>query len=201
MPYIDEKDLLELHDKIDKLEIEKDRTGDLSVSFKEDLDSEKKMGLIFKMVAGVFVVSTLVLGYFNFVGSSSDFSFDEDSQYAISKDSMNILLSAYDLYDNAYDNSLHSNSKIRYSVQVGSFKKYNLSLYSNNLKYVKEFKDGEYRKYTMGSFDSYVDAEKFRVGLDHMGFKDCFVMAIRNGIRVEMEIALELTNEMEYLKI
>jgi hypothetical protein len=81
-----------------------------------------------------------------------------------------------------------------YKVQIGVFKNKDLSKYfENNPNFSGETDEDGSKKYTLGSFTSYWEAENFKKYLREMGVKDAWVVAYKNGKRVEIKDALEGT--------
>ena len=81
-----------------------------------------------------------------------------------------------------------------YKVQIGVFKNKDLSKYfENNPNFSGETDADGSKKYTLGSFTSYWEAENFKKYLREMGVKDAWVVAYKNGKRVEIKDALEGT--------
>ena len=81
-----------------------------------------------------------------------------------------------------------------YKVQIGVFKNKDLSKYfENNPNFSGETDADGTKKYTLGSFTSYWEAENFKKYLREMGVKDAWVVAYKNGKRVEIKDALEGT--------
>ena len=55
-----------------------------------------------------------------------------------------------------------------------------------NLKEVWFYKAGAVYKYTSGSFSSFEEATKHQLKLKELGYKDCFVAAFKDGIRMDI---------------
>ncbi|WMJ72448.1 Ezrin/radixin/moesin family protein [Cytophagaceae bacterium ABcell3] len=79
-----------------------------------------------------------------------------------------------------------------YKVQIGAFKNKNLSKYLDNHKNFSGDidKDGT-RKYTLGHFEDYWEADRFKKYLREMGVKDAWVVPYKDGNRISMKDALE----------
>ncbi len=74
-----------------------------------------------------------------------------------------------------------------YSVQIGAFKKFNLSLFSKNLINFKNYNYKDYHAYALGNFDNFDEALSFRKALMDLGFQDAFVTTYVNGKRKLIE--------------
>ena len=81
-----------------------------------------------------------------------------------------------------------------YKVQIGSFKNKDLSKYfDNNPNFSGEVDSDGTKKYTLGVFTDYWEADKFKKALRDMGVKDAWVVAYKNGQRVAIKDVLEGT--------
>jgi hypothetical protein len=81
-----------------------------------------------------------------------------------------------------------------YKVQIGSFKNKDLSKYfDNNPNFSGEIDSDGTKKYTLGVFGDYWEADKFKKALREMGVKDAWVVAYKDGKRVNIKDVLEGT--------
>lgn len=81
---------------------------------------------------------------------------------------------------------------IIYKVQIGSFKQFDITKYFNNHKnFSGEIDDDGTMKYTIGEFPEYWEADKFKSLLRDMGVKGAWVVAYKDGKRVNMKDARE----------
>ncbi len=81
-----------------------------------------------------------------------------------------------------------------YKVQIGAFKNKDLSKYFNNNKNFSGEVDADgTKKYTLGAFPSYWEADNFKKYLREMGVSDAWVVAYKDGRRIELKDALEGT--------
>ncbi|SFX42127.1 ezrin/radixin/moesin family protein [Cytophaga hutchinsonii] len=81
-----------------------------------------------------------------------------------------------------------------YKVQIGAFKNKDLSKYFNNNKNFSGEVDADgTKKYTLGAFPSYWEADNFKKYLREMGVSDAWVVAYKDGKRIELKDALEGT--------
>lgn len=79
-----------------------------------------------------------------------------------------------------------------YKVQIGAFRNKNLQVYLNNHKNFSGDEDADgTRKYTLGEFSDYWEADRFKKYLREMGVKDAWIVSYKDGQRVEMKKALE----------
>jgi N-acetylmuramoyl-L-alanine amidase len=62
-----------------------------------------------------------------------------------------------------------------------------------NVSDVSFYKAGVVYKYTSGSYSSIADAAKQQAKLRELGYKDCFVVAFKNGVRININEAKKLT--------
>jgi len=81
-----------------------------------------------------------------------------------------------------------------YKVQIGAFKNKDLSKYFDNNKNFSGDVDADgTKKYTLGAFPTYWEADNFKKYLREMGVSDAWVVAYKDGKRVELKDALEGT--------
>jgi hypothetical protein len=83
---------------------------------------------------------------------------------------------------------------IVYKVQIGAFRNKDLTKYFNNNKNFSGDVDSDgAKKYTLGEFVEYWEADNFKKYLREMGVKDAWVVAYKDGNRVPIKDALEGT--------
>ena len=81
-----------------------------------------------------------------------------------------------------------------FKVQVGAFKNKDLTKYFRNSKNFSGDVDPDgTKKYTLGFFGDYWEAENFKKYLREMGVKDAWIVAYKDGNRVEIKDVLEST--------
>jgi len=79
-----------------------------------------------------------------------------------------------------------------YKVQIGSFRNRNLSKYiDNNPNFSGETDPDGAKKYTLGYFKDYWEADNFKKYLREMGVKDAWIVAYKDGKRVQIKEARE----------
>lgn len=80
---------------------------------------------------------------------------------------------------------------VLFKVQIGAFKKKDLSDFSkNNPSFQLDEKDGV-MKYTIGMFKDYWEADTFKKYLREMGVRDAWIVAFKDGKRVPIKEVLE----------
>jgi hypothetical protein len=88
--------------------------------------------------------------------------------------------------------SRNTTSDVIYKVQIGSFKKFDITKYFDNHKnFSGEINDDGTMKYTLGGFPEYWEADKFKKFLREMGVNGAWVVAYKEGKRVNMQDARE----------
>jgi len=81
---------------------------------------------------------------------------------------------------------------VQYKVQIGTFKNKDLTTYfNNNPNFSGETDPDGSKRYTLGQFKDYWEADKFKHYLREMGVKDAWVVAYKNGKRVDIREVLE----------
>lgn len=78
-------------------------------------------------------------------------------------------------------------NELVFEVQIGAFKHFDLEKYRENLVGLDGDQADGYAKLTLGKFSSPLDAKEFRDDMRKAGFKDAWIVAKRNGIRVEYD--------------
>jgi DNA repair exonuclease SbcCD ATPase subunit len=79
-----------------------------------------------------------------------------------------------------------------FKVQVGSFRNKDLSRYfDNNPNFSGEIDADGVKKYTLGYFTDYWEADNFKKYLREMGVKDAWVVSYKDGKRVPIKDVLE----------
>jgi hypothetical protein len=79
-----------------------------------------------------------------------------------------------------------------YKVQIGAFKNKNLEKYlENHVNFSGDIDDDGTKKYTLGYFNDYWEADNFKKYLREMGVRDAWIVSYKDGRRVSMKDALE----------
>ena len=79
-----------------------------------------------------------------------------------------------------------------FKVQIGAFKNKDLSKYfENNKNFSGDVDPDGIKKYTLGYFNDYWEAESFKKYLREMGVKDAWIVPYKNGQRVNIRDVLE----------
>jgi len=86
--------------------------------------------------------------------------------------------------------SIDENKGVVFKVQLGAFREKDLRQYDNSPNFSAEGAD-DLRKYTIGVFRDYYQADKFKKYLREMGVKDAWVVSYKDGRRVPMKEVLE----------
>lgn len=85
----------------------------------------------------------------------------------------------------------YDQSGVVFKVQIGAFKKKDLSkFFENNIMFTGETEDG-LQKITLGFFRDYWEADTLKKYLREMGVKDAWVVPYKDGTRVPIKDVLE----------
>jgi N-acetylmuramoyl-L-alanine amidase len=88
-----------------------------------------------------------------------------------------------------------SNSKVLFKVQFASHdKEVDSKLKYANVNDVWFYKMGAVYKYTSGNFKSFDEAIKQQTKLKELGYKDCFVAAFKNDVRMDINEAKKIAD-------
>lgn len=196
MPFIEESDLLELHKDIDKAQIINERLLD-QIKFKnKELKKSKIQRNVLAGITGLFLIGTL--GIIAFTAGLSQNTFEAQDQYVLSD------IDSLDAIKSRLDNLKQQNEELSlvkefylaknflekekvYSVQVKSFVENNVTLASEALTNTMFVKTNPFYSYSLGNFETLQEAQKFRMQLVDIGFKDAFVASYKEGKRIQIE--------------
>jgi len=194
MPFIDENDLLDLHKDVEKSQIINERLLD-QIKFKnKDLRKLKIQRNIFIGITALFLVGTLAITSFT-AGLSSSTS--NQNNLLVSIDSLDAIKTRIDnlklqnqelsLVKEFYLAKQFLEKEKVYSVQVQTFVDNNVTLASEALTNTIFVKTNPFYAYSLGTFETLEEAQKFRKQLVSIGFEDSFVASYQDGQRVKIE--------------
>ena len=208
MPYIKDKNLVNIYEEVDKANQTIGKLTDLLKNEEEHNSILKKH----RVILGIFGLLLLLLFLWSFL--AKDEKVDEkyllkNNLTLIDTDSLETIKNTLsesskgtlndDIMDMDEDNIGMAGETIVYSVQIGAFANFKAKLFSDDLAHLKEFKEGGLNKYALGNFISYAEAKVLKDDLRQLGFKDCFVIAQSYGQPVNIKEALQLSEETHYL--
>ncbi|MFN8437315.1 MAG: Ezrin/radixin/moesin family protein [Cytophagales bacterium] len=85
-----------------------------------------------------------------------------------------------------------SNKGVVFKVQIGAFKNKDLVKYfNNNPNFTGDVDTDGTKKYTLGAFRDYWEADNFKKYLREMGVTDAWIVAYKDGARVDIKDVLE----------
>ena len=97
--------------------------------------------------------------------------------------------------DDSMDISRQGNTRVAkgvvFKVQIGAFRNKGLSKYFDKAGSFDGEVDNSLERYTLGVFQDYWEADKFKKYLRDMGVKDAWVVAYKDGQRVPLKDVLE----------
>ncbi|TYA71981.1 SPOR domain-containing protein [Seonamhaeicola marinus] len=187
MPFIEEKNLVDLHKLIEKGEKDLDLAAE---QLKNESGKLEKALFIRKVLTAVIILMALGLVYTFYTNDKS-----------INSEQLASKIAPIETEETAESNNevKHSLPKLglSYSVQIGAFKKFNIaSLEETDSEVIKKRTSNGTYIYTVGSFTTYKEASALKEDLKALGFKDAFIVAINNGEDIEIEAALEISQEV-----
>jgi len=211
MPYIKDKNLVNIYEEVDKANQTIGKLTDLLREEEEHNSILKKH----RVILGSFGLLLLLLFIWSFLGKEEKPNekflmrnnltlIDTDSLEAIKAntnaiDSLNIKRMNGDFVNLDEELGGMEGETIIYSVQIGAFTNFKAKLFSDDLAHLKEFKEGGLNKYALGNFITYSEARTLKNDLRRLGFVDCFVIAQSYGQPVNIKEALQLSEETQYL--
>ncbi|MEM9338629.1 MAG: Ezrin/radixin/moesin family protein [Bacteroidota bacterium] len=87
--------------------------------------------------------------------------------------------------------NIEENRGVVFKVQIGAFTQKDLSKYLDNARNFSGEEENGVRKYTIGVFRDYWEADTFKKYLREMGVKDAWIVSYRDGQRVPIKEVLE----------
>lgn len=196
MPFIEENDLLDLHKDIEKSQIINERLLD-QIKFKnKDLRKIKIQRNVFAGIAALIFLAVF--------GLWSYFSGITTSRARNNQDNILVSIDSLDAIKTRIDNLKNQNEELSlvkefylakqflekekvYSVQVKSFVDNNVTLASEALTNTLFVKTNPFYAYSLGTFETLEEAQKFRKQLVNIGFEDAFVASYQDGQRLKIE--------------
>ncbi len=196
MPFIEENDLLDLHKDIEKSQIINERLLD-QIKFKnKDLRKIKIQRNVFAGIAALIFLAVF--------GLWSYFSGITTSRARNNQDNILVSIDSLDAIKTRIDNLKNQNEELSlvkefylakqflekekvYSVQVKSFVDNNVTLASEALTNTLFVKTNPFYAYSLGTFETLEEAQKFRRQLVNIGFEDAFVASYQDGQRLKIE--------------
>lgn len=204
MPFIDENDLVALHEQIDKSAQELKQFEKNFYRERSKTETLKDQRNIFIGLSSVFLL-LLLIGVTTYFASPTvlvnESALQEDGfklYETVKIDSLetqingdgegdNALLASNDFAEEDSRDSIED--ELIYAVQVGAFEERMVSTYSKSFMNLKEFEEDEFYKYSIGNFDNLNEAQRFRKELLRIGFRDAFIASYENGKRIRIEEA------------
>lgn len=204
MPYIKDKNLVNIYEEVDKANQTIYKLNNLLKEEEENNSILKKH----RIILGSFGLLLLILFLWSFVNKSktpSEKYLQKNNLTLVDMDSLNLLKDAasIDHLNQFNEEELGEDGiagePIVYSIQIGAFTNFKAKLFSDDLAHMKEFTEGGLNKYAIGNFITYAEAKVLNEDLRRLGFKDCFVIAQSYGENVNIREALELSEEPQFL--
>lgn len=201
MPYIDENHLVDLHKTIESKELQEQKL--LSELKKQRVEKEKlnrSRNFLRFVSLGLFVVLILGIALYFLKPSVyiNEHMLETHNKMLIEKGELNRFENEISLLNQKLltqplsspgANVALIDTSLIYAVQVAAFEDKGISLYSNELKNISQYKDKSFNKYAIGNFTNLEDANLFRKEMVALGFKDVFVASYKNGKRIKIEEA------------
>ena len=200
IPQEAKEQIAELMSTIEELEIQKDELIHQVVDKSRKEESNKTMIMIASAI-GIIAIALLVYTYLfgpffgsvktklnntEYLSTTVEELRNENSTYKTTVERLN---------DSLKNNTVSSptiKSELIYRVQVGAYKKFKLGLYSSDMYGMLEKNNDGFNKYSLGVFDNYKDALKFKKEIKRVGIKSAFLIAEYKGEEVEIKKAIKL---------
>jgi hypothetical protein len=203
MPYIKDKNLVNIYEEVDKAN---DTIGKLNKLLEEEEENNSILRKL-RVILGIFGILSLILFLWSFLPKTDAIDkkyliknnlavINNDSLHKLENELRDVKINMLNAQRNA---SGIVEETIVYSIQIGAFANFKAKLFSDNLAHMKEFEEGGLNKYAIGNFVTYGEALILKNDLKRLGFKDCFIVAQSYGESVNIREALELSEETQYL--
>lgn len=88
------------------------------------------------------------------------------------------------------EGGINENEGVVFKVQIGAYTNKDLSEYLDNAQNFTQEESGGMKKFALGAFRDYWEADTFKKYLREMGVKDAWIVSYRNGQRVPIEEVL-----------
>ena len=181
MPVVKEQDLLEMHQKIEKLETQNEQANQFYEQGLKKAKNENKQLKVATTVTSILAVVGVAgagLVWFLMVYKAKPKEIiKEKIVEKIIKVPVKKPIGKPDFY---------------YTLQVGAFKKLAIKSSPPIMLYTAN----GYNEYLMGVFTKYKDAKDFERGIEKLlGIKDCHVVAIKKEKKLPIENAVKLSKE------
>jgi len=205
MPYIKDKNLVNIYEEVDKANQTIYKLNSLLKEEEENSSILKKH----RIILGSFGLILLLLFLWSFVNKSNNPNekfLKKNNLALVNVDSLAYLKEAVSFNsENEFNDEILGEDGIAgepiiFSIQIGAFTNFKAKLFSDDLAHMKEFKEGGLNKYAIGNFITYAEAKILKDDLRSLGFKDCFIIAQSYGENVNIREALELSEEQQFLK-
>ena len=174
MPIIKEEDLLKLHDKIKKLEGDKERMELLQEQqrkrYLKQVDRSRKSFVATLVALILFVALGVVLWIISPGGGEEKIKIVKEKVF-VKEDK-------------------EKEKDLVYKIQICALKDVSVN-FESTVKHYKNPTSG-LNEYFLGSFDSYEKAKNFVEKLDLLGFKDAYIIALYKGDKIEVRDAINM---------
>lgn len=193
MPYVNEKDLTDLYNEVEKA---KETIDTLTAALQEE---EHKVSLLKKhrILIGALAFLLLLLFIWSFLPKEERVSEEyliRNNLSIIDTDSLHNLQLKSSKFDRESAYSINKLPLV-YSVQIGAYTNFASNLISEDMTQLSEFEQDGLNKYALGKFSTYKEAVALRTDLKRLGFSDCFIIAKSYGEPINMAEALALSGE------
>lgn len=205
MPYIKDKNLVNIYEEVDKANQTINKLNHL-LREEEENNSILKKHRVFLGILGLLLLLLFLWSFVNKSNEPNQKYLQKNNLGLIDLDTLDALVDKAAVYNIEYSNEELGEESgivgetIVYSIQIGAFSNFKARLFSDDLAHMKEFTEGGLNKYAIGNFISYAEALVLKEDLRRLGFSDCFIIAQSYGEPVNIREALELSEEKQYLK-
>lgn len=198
MKVISDEDLLSLHYQIEKAEVKQRKLEEQLDYNLQKLKNTKRATRIIGIVAGVFLLLSLLLLLYSYFGSGASEKISDQIEMASLKSELSSLQGKFvelekekadlevvkDLY--LYRDLIEKDTV--YSVQINAFSGNKITALSDKYINGRVYSDTSFFKLSLGIFETLTEAQEFRKTLIGSGFSDrIFVISYKDGQRLKIE--------------
>jgi hypothetical protein len=190
MPILTEQELQEIVNKETeaKAEIKEKNLAIIELAEeKKNIKSQQKGFLASTVFLAILFLALLVTVIFqpNLINLNTGIQLEEGEQIVETSSIENYENRIADLESQVSMSTSPLNLNEFYAVQLGAFKKFNIKLSSDDYSVVHNANFRDFNLFTLGVFETEVEAEKLRQIVTKLDFKDAFVGYYKNGERVK----------------
>lgn len=201
MPFIEEEELAKLQQELESLKLnEEELEQKIATSEQENKVSSKNVKSLLVLLI-LLTIASFVFGflYFQTKKEKQDLSLQQDTLLSKKIDSLQSVYQANGFSSSnneAYNDESDVVDGLIYTIQIGAFRKYDLSKYpKDELKNFRSMPNRDLKTYSIGKFKTADQARSFLKEIRRIGIRDAFILPIKDGERIGLKEAIAIENQ------